>query len=83
MRQNHARIIRWYDPRDRAPSPRSAALRAFSSLFWPAARQMPTAALFLWARLMKYNEKLSPHVRGLLLEENYLCISAGRWGCPI
>ena len=31
---------------------------------------MPTAALFLWARLMKYNEKLSPHVRGLLLEEN-------------
>ena len=45
--------------------------------------QNPTAALFLWARLMKYNEKLSPHVRGLLLEENYLCISAGRWGCPI
>ena len=47
------------------------------------AKGQTTAALFLWARLMKYNEKLSPHVRGLLLGENYLCISAGRWGCPI
>jgi hypothetical protein len=50
--------------------------------FGPAARvRAPDCGrLFSVGKAVRYNKKLAPNVRGLLLEENYLRISVGRWG---